>query len=329
MFMPFYVLPIIAYGFWQLVHLMFFGLIISMIMYAVGSKAVDFDAMCKALGVNIDVSVMHQGRVLIDNTEARKRELGELIDNIVLTRKLSSADALKLRGRMQFTAGQLFGRVAKTCLARVTNHAYRSGSNDVADSLVASLSLFKRFLLAQRPRVVTAAMFQTWIVFTDASFEQDSENNDLAGFGGVLVSPQGRPVNFFSFELKGDSLKYLNPAGKKTAIFQCEFFAVLVALKAWGELLSSRQVVFYVDNDGVRDVLISCNTADPVGSVLFTSVLELEGTLAISSWFTRVPSKSNIADRPSRGEITDLIVVKAKHEQVEPIEILRTLGPVV
>ena len=80
-----------------------------------GAKAVDFDAMCKALGVNIDVSLMHQGRVLIDNTEARKRKLGEFIDKIVGTRKLSSADAVKLRGGMQFTAGQLFGRVAKTC----------------------------------------------------------------------------------------------------------------------------------------------------------------------------------------------------------------------
>ncbi len=120
---------------------------------------------------------------------------------------MSSADALKLRGRMQFTAGQLFGRVTKTCLARVTNHAYRSGSNDVADSLVSSLILFKRFLLAQKPRVVTAAMSQTWIVFTDASFEQDSDHTDFAGFGGVLVSPHGRPVSFFSFELKGDNLK--------------------------------------------------------------------------------------------------------------------------
>ena len=133
-----------------------------------GSKAVDFDVMCKALGVNIDVSLMHQGRVLVENTEARKRELGEFIDKIVSTRKLSSADALKLRGRMQFTAGQLFGRVAKTCLARVTNHAYRSSSSDVAESLVSSLTLFKRFLLAEKPRVVTTAMLQTWVVFTDA-----------------------------------------------------------------------------------------------------------------------------------------------------------------
>ncbi len=144
----------------------------------------------------------------------------------------------------------------------------------------------------------------------------------------MLVSPHGRPVSFFSFEVKGDTLKHLNPTGKKTAIFRCEFFAVLVALKAWGEKLSSRQVVFYVDSDGVRDVPISCNTADAVGSVLLTTGLALDEALASAWWFTRVPSKSNIADNPSRGEINDLLAVKSKHEQVEPIEILQTLGPV-
>lgn len=75
-------------------------------------------------------------------------------------RPRSSADSLKLRGRMQFTAGQLFGRVAKTCLAKVTNQAYRSGSTDVSDSLASSLPLFKTFLLAQRPRLVSRALSQ-------------------------------------------------------------------------------------------------------------------------------------------------------------------------
>ncbi len=157
---------------------------VGVVVRRAGAKAVDFDAMCRALGVNIGVSLMHQGRVLIDNTEARKKELGEFIDKIVGTRKLSSADALKLRGRMQFTAGQLFGRVAKTCLARVTNHAYRSCSHDVSESLMSSLVLFKRFLLAQKPRTVTAAMSQTWTVFTDASFEHASDGTEVAGFGG-------------------------------------------------------------------------------------------------------------------------------------------------
>ena len=130
---------------------------------------------------------------MVDNTEARKRELGEFIDKIVPTKKLSSADALKLRGRMQFTAGQLFGRVAKTCLARVTNHAYRSSSSDVSESLVSSLALFKRFLLAQKPRVVTAAMLQTWVVFTDASFDMTQKISTRQGLGGCSSPHKVRP----------------------------------------------------------------------------------------------------------------------------------------
>ena len=62
-------------------------------------------------------------------------------------------------------------------------------------------------------------------------------------------SPSGKPANFFWFELSGKDLEKLNPTAKKTAIFQCEFFAVLVALNLWQKQLTNRQVVFYVDND--------------------------------------------------------------------------------
>ena len=41
-----------------------------------GAKAIDFDTMCKALGVNIGVSLMHQGRVLVGNTETRQKGIG-------------------------------------------------------------------------------------------------------------------------------------------------------------------------------------------------------------------------------------------------------------
>ena len=295
-----------------------------------GSKAIDFDGVCKALGVTVDVSLMHQGRVFVDDTESRKRELGDFIDHVVTTRKLNSADALKLRGRMQFTSGQLFGRVAKTCLAKVTNHAYRSGSTEASESLISSLVLFKTFLLAQKPRLVSPSLSQTWTVFTDASYEQDEAGVPKAGFGGVLVSPSGKPTNFFSFELSGKDLEKLNPTAKKTAIFQCEFFAVLVALNLWQQQqqLTNRQVVFYVDNDGVRDVLISCSTSDPVGHALLIKTGELEGALALSSWFTRVPSKSNIADDPSRGECEKLISAKSQRDSVDPMSLLSQLGPV-
>ena len=42
---------------------------------------------------------------------------------------------------------------------------------------------------------MTPAMSQTWIVFTDASFEHDPDGAEVAGFGGVLVSPQVHKVD--------------------------------------------------------------------------------------------------------------------------------------
>ena len=269
--------------------------------------------------------LMHKGRVLVDNTESRKKELGDFIDHVVKTKKLNSADALKWRGRMPFTSDQLFGRVAKTCLAKVTHHAYRSGGTDASESLISSLVLF---FLAQKPRLVSLSLSRTWTVFIDASYEHDEAGVPTAGFGGVLVSPSGKPTSFFSFELSGKDLEKLNPTAKKTAIFQCEFFAVLVALNLWQQQLTNRQVVFYVDNDGVRDVLISCSTSDPVGHALLIKTLELEGALALSSWFTRVPSKSNIADDPSRGECEKLIAAEVQRDSVDPMSMLLQLGPV-
>jgi len=62
-------------------------------------------------------------------------------DTIVKTQKLNSADALKLKGRVQFTAGELFGRVAKTS------------------------------------RLVSLSLSQTWTVFADASYKQEIEGD--------------------------------------------------------------------------------------------------------------------------------------------------------
>ena len=197
---------------------------------------------------------------------------------------------------------------------------------DASESLISSLVLFKTFLLAQKPRLVSLSLSQTWTVFTDASYEHDEAGVPTARFGGVLVSPSGKPTNFFSIELPGKDLEKLNPTAKKTAIFQCEFFAVLVALNLWQQQLTNRQVVFYVDNDAVRDVLISCSTSNPVGHALLIKTLRLEGALALSSWFTRVPSKSNIADDRHGVSARSWLQLKCKGTQLIPCQCCCNLG---
>lgn len=91
-------------------------------------KAPPFQAIFGALGVSGNVTVLHRGSVLFDNTGSRKRELLTMINEILELDTLPRAHALRVRGRLQFASGQLFGRIAKGALQAITAHAYCSNS---------------------------------------------------------------------------------------------------------------------------------------------------------------------------------------------------------
>ena len=79
--------------------------------------------MVAALGVTINVSRLEHGLVTVDNTASRKREIMAAIQQAIDDRKVSRIAALRLRGRLQFVSGQIFGRISKRCLAVITKHA--------------------------------------------------------------------------------------------------------------------------------------------------------------------------------------------------------------
>ena len=81
-----------------------------------GRQSPEFSAGT-ALGVFVDVTLLHSVRVLIGNAKSRRRELVEALRAIMESRRLTKQEALRLRGRLQFTS-------AKSCLTAVSNHAY-------------------------------------------------------------------------------------------------------------------------------------------------------------------------------------------------------------
>ena len=85
-----------------------------------GPKAPDFADVFQALSVTVDVGQLHTGLVTVGNTESRRAELIKALSDILESRCLSRQDALRLRGRLQFAGGPVFGRVAKSALAVVT-----------------------------------------------------------------------------------------------------------------------------------------------------------------------------------------------------------------
>ena len=263
-----------------------------------GDKAQSFADSFQALGVLINISAMHRGLVLLGNTDSRRAELIAALDAALQSKKLPRGEALRLRGRLQFASGHLFGRIAKGTLSIVMHHAYYSKSANLNEDALVALNLHRRLLSDGRPRELKAMSGKPWFIQTDASLEPEGDKF-TGGLGAVLFGTDGKPQRFFSQELSDAMLKHLNPQGKKTAIFECEFMALFCAMLLWSDTVSG-SVVFYTDNNAVRDVMISCSTSNGVAKGLLIATLALEGLKQISPWYARVPTDSNLSDGPSR-----------------------------
>eukprot|EP00438_Fugacium_kawagutii_P006015 Skav206673 [mRNA] locus=scaffold1895:44960:47487:- [translate_table: standard] len=273
-------------------------------------------------GVVINLAEMHLGKATVDNTESRKPELSTAITDILDSGSLSKQGALQLRGR-QFSAGQFYGRVARACLGAITRHAYDSVNAALPPAAMLCLGIYKEILL--KPRVLSMKNSDAWMFFTDACYEPDAAG-PYAGLGGVLVDPSGQIQRYFSHHLAQEHLRLLNPRACKTLIFECEFLAVLVALCLWGALVSGAQVLFFIDNNAVRDNLISCHSNNEVGRCILQRVLSAEQSYSINAWFSRVPSPSNIADEASRNDLKRFVDLGCQRDRANLDEVLRSLA---
>ena len=207
-----------------------------------GDKAPPFRGCVSALGVSIDVSSMGEGKVLIDNTSNRKLEISSLISSVIEGGRLPRADALRLRGRLQFASGQLFGRLAKKALSIVTGHAYSSKNATLDVETISALKLYLSCLVSQRPRAVHRWISQVFFIFTDACFEPDS-SSVKAGIGALLADASGKIAHFFSVALDDVLVNDTNKSQRKTAIFELELFAILCAVIGWKQFVTKCAIV--------------------------------------------------------------------------------------
>ena len=283
-----------------------------------GDKALEFGNVFGALGIQVDLSCFDRGFIEFSNTEKRRLELCQLIDSILASRRLSSVDALKVRGRLQFADGQLFGRIGKLCLNEVTSHAFAGASSEISDRLHSLLSMFKFQLSNGPPRQICGVSSGCFYIFTDACFERD-HHSWPCGIGGAIFDSAGSALQVFSFNLSDFHMNALGVSVKRTIIFEAELLAVIVAFVLWKNVVSKSPVVFFVDNNAARDVAISANGRSQLVACMVEQLLQVEEITSCYSWFARVPSPSNPADGPSRNDCEELFKLGASSVDVDDI----------
>ena len=173
-------------------------------------------------------------------------------------------------------------------LAVVTQHAYSGHTSKLDDRALLALKLHVKLLEFTRPRELRRARPASnaiWFIPTDASF-RSSDDSTFAGIGAVLFDPPRKPLKFFSKQLPSSMIHVLNPAGKKSAIYEREFFALFCSFLVWGKDLSG-VVVIYTDNNAVRDS--SGHTTNVLARRILIATLGLECEHQLTPWYARGP----------------------------------------
>ena len=138
-----------------------------------GDKAEGFSSEFGALGIRIMLNDSAAGLVEFANTDKRSEELICTINAILSKGSMTLVEAQRLRGRMQFMDGQLFGRLGKLCMREVTNHSLTPNMTKLCKRTADAMRRFAIFLEHANPRKGSCGLMDKALVFgtKDCRFE--------------------------------------------------------------------------------------------------------------------------------------------------------------
>ena len=167
------------------------------------------------------------------------------------------------------------------------------------------LAVFAEFvkstLKSSKPRRVAVRDDITLVlIFTDGAWEPSAEKP--AGAGVVVIDPLHNLRMVHEVSTPESLVSHWSSLGKKQLIAELELFPTVVALAAYAGNIKQRRVLIFVDNNSVRDVMIKGTSRSASLFVMLAEFARRAHQSQLLLWISRMPSKSNIADFPSRGK---------------------------
>ncbi|CAE7816597.1 SLC24A2 [Symbiodinium sp. CCMP2592] len=266
-------------------------------------KLAPFSSVGSMLGVEVDCSSAPDAIIRVRNKEGRASEVCEVIQGCIKAGVVRQRDFARVAGRIQFSDSQIMGRTGKLALAELrassAKHAdkFRLGEQEVRafDFLVSRLSF-------GAPRVVPCSVPpKPILVFTDGASE-----GSVHTVGGIMLDPREQQPKYFACHVCNSVVSTWS-RDLQHIIGPVEAYAVLTARKVFHQSLSGRYCVYFIDNDGVLlSYIKGTSSSKPMRDILLMWE-SLEMHAHTWAWWARVPSASNPADAPSRGELDELV----------------------
>merc|ERR1712224_1022080 len=90
-------------------------------------------------------------------------------------------------------------------------------------------------------------------------------------------------------------------------------------MELWVDFLSGRDVLVFIDNDAALQGIIRGDAVHPISFDVIKAIRIFECRHSIRFWFERVASKSNLADVPSRGDMSSPLLADYKKFELKTV----------
>ena len=137
------------------------------------------------------------------------------------------------------------------------------------------------------------------LVWTDGSWDPTS---GFAGVGSVILDTRTGVSLVQEGSVPERLLRRWKDEVGDQIICEMELYAVLMTRAGLPNLLAGRRVIFFIDNEAARSVIIRGQSKSSAMHNLAIALAVVEAAAPCISWIERVPSASNVADYPSRKE---------------------------
>ena len=265
-----------------------------------GPKGLPFQPKFQVLGCCLDLSRVGEGVLVLENKPGRVERVMDNLKQFRDARSMSLHEAQVLHGLLRYACGFFAGKHLHQVCAE-TMAIGHSGSRKSGDEIVEYCNYALSVLESSVPRLLRVMQeLRPILVFTDGAWE-----NGSAGIGAVVVDM----ATGWSVVQKGKVPEDLLAKWKTLVgdhlICQIELYTMVALRWRYKEFFCNRRTLWFVDNDAARYALIKGLSPSQTMRSLVREFYSLDLQFPTFSWVERVPSFSNVADGPSRDDVTE------------------------
>ena len=183
---------------------------------------------------------------------------------------MERGEAASLHGQLNFAQGQYIGSELKPVMSLFSSIAAEGWSDVRRSELVNAASFMSRVLKHARPKVIDLGdELCPVLVFSDGAREPGASKPEGAGL--VLIDPISRLSVLHQVAIPPRLLDSWTASGKKQVITDLELWPVVVGMQNLSGILRKKRVLWFIDNNAVKDMLVKGSTR---GSNLFAMISE-------------------------------------------------------